>query len=123
MSIMTVRIPKIDVGTPTTTRNYQSWDTVEVHFHGFEDLPAATNDQVESPVFACFGHRWLLRLYPGGNSQSYSGNISIYLKNRSDKGISIEYGIRIKTGKGKEKFDLTSSRETTNFAPSGECWG
>lgn len=52
---------------PPCDNTLNGWEKVEVHFHSFPDLPAAQGDSVDSPEFYCFGCKWKLELYPGGN--------------------------------------------------------
>ena len=54
----------------------------EVRFDGFAGLPTTkSNDNfTDSPEFTCFGHRWSLRLYPGGARRSDDGMVAVFLR-------------------------------------------
>mmetsp|Transcript_10964 Transcript_10964/g.20062 ORF Transcript_10964/g.20062 Transcript_10964/m.20062 type:complete len:395 (-) Transcript_10964:147-1331(-) len=92
-------ITTVDVGTPPTGYSYEEWKTVEVHFHGFADLPS---ESVESPEFICVGHKWRLSLIPGGQDFSDPGMVNIYIKLSSDEDIDLMYVFTVKDSDGKE---------------------
>ncbi|KAL7529388.1 hypothetical protein ACHAXR_002939 [Thalassiosira sp. AJA248-18] len=107
MSVQTICIPKIDVGTPSEVylshKTYKAYEAVDVCFHGFENLPVTRGACVHSPEFACFGHQWRILLFPGGATHSDYGMVSIYIENRSDhdENITVQFGINVKNKKGK----------------------
>ena len=114
MSIQTSRITKVHVGTPPTRKE---WEVIEVHYNGFEGLPSERGVPVHSPEFTCFGHKWCLKVYPGGHSESKDGMVSLYLVNRSNKSITINFGFSVKNKNGKGVNDAVS--DGTEFAPYG----
>lgn len=72
------------------------WEVVPVHFNGFASLNAKKGTFTESPEFNCCGNRWCLRLYPGGDSETKDGFITIFLYNCSGKSIVVEFDIAAK---------------------------
>ena len=69
------------VGTVTSTNSKdKDWKSFEVSFDGFANLPAKKGVDIFSPEFACFGHKWRLSIYPGGNRSSKNGMVSIFLE-------------------------------------------
>ena len=80
--------------------------TFEVRFDGFADLPTRKADYncVESPQFTCFGHQWLLRLHPGGDSRSADGKVAVYLLHMSDESIEIECKLIVEEGPNTAAF-------------------
>lgn len=111
----------VDVGTPSP--DFQEWATTEVRYHGFADLPAAKAkmkggpDYTTSPGFTCLGRQWDLTVYPGGHPDSGDGMISIYLLNRSDKGIKIKYCLCVRGPTGNDVICLSSPQSF--FGPRG----
>ena len=80
---------RVAVGTPQN--GFQKWESAEVDFHGFADLPAARGDCTLSPNFICLGHEWRLCFFPGGEENSDDGMVAVYLDHTSDERIEIEY--------------------------------
>ena len=92
---------RVDVGTPSVSLS--GWTTTEVGFHGFANLTTTRNESVESPKFSCFGHQWLLALYPGGHANSPEGYFAVSIVNLSDTSIKIQYGYSVRdAADGKE---------------------
>ena len=91
---------KVDFGTPSS--NFEDWTTAEVRFHGFADLSTATI----SPVFSCFGHNWLVEIYPGGEEDSVDGYVAVRLCNMSNSSIKIQWCISVRDADGKEVVHL-----------------
>lgn len=62
--------------------------------------------RVDSAEFSCFGHQWILRLYPYGSYDDAmdpdEGYASIRLVNQSDSPISIYCGFSVRNARGKE---------------------
>ena len=92
----------MDVGTPASDFEREEWTTTEVRFHGFASLPSERDVEVESPEFSCFGHEWVLDIYPGGKENSDDGYVAVYLSNMSNKPIKIQYGFSVRDAFGKE---------------------
>ena len=69
MSNQTTIVPQLHVGTPPIKSiNANKWEVIEVHCNGFEDLPSERGVLILSPAFTSFGHKWRLRIYPGGDT-------------------------------------------------------
>ena len=88
------------VGTPSLCLD--GWTRTEVCFHGFSDLSTTRDEEVASPIFSCFGHTWLVELYPGGDEKSNDGYVAIDLGNMSNEAIKIQYGFSVRDAAGKE---------------------
>jgi len=82
---------KVDVGTPPD--GFEGWTSVVVRFHGFATLPTTRDESnyITSSEFSCFGHQWVVDLYPGGHTMSEEGYVSVSLRNRSNTSIKINY--------------------------------
>ena len=52
----------VDIGTPPSELfgewDIREWETTQVRFHGFADLPTERNQPVDSPEFASSGRHW-----------------------------------------------------------------
>ena len=90
----------VNVGTPPS--NFGAWITTEVHFHKFADLTTATDEEVESSEFLCFGHTWRVRLYPGGHADSDEGMVAAFLWHLSKSPITVVWSLSIRNSRGKE---------------------
>ena len=87
----------------TAPPGYQNeWVTHTVHYHGFASLLVARGECVPSPEFMLLGNPWRLELFPGGYGDAEEGMVSIYLGNRSNKAIDIEFSFSINDGNGKQ---------------------
>ena len=126
-NIETSRIRKIDVGTPPSTITSDGWEIIQVHYHGFENLTTTRNEYVPSPEFTYFGHNWRLLIYPGGRASSDHGMACIFLQNRSNKSITLQYGYAVVKNNGNRNgwISWLSKNEGNEFAPIGiiDCWG
>jgi hypothetical protein len=89
------------MGTPPPGYD-EEWATHTVHVHGFASLPSVRGEAVDSPEFVLLENPWLLRIYPGGRQDTEEGMVSIYLENRSNKSIEINYGFSVSDGNGKQ---------------------
>jgi hypothetical protein len=108
------------VGTAPPGYN-QEWGKHTVHVHGFGSLSTVRRASVDSPEFMLLGNPWRLQICPGGSSNAAEGMVSLYLYNRSDKAIEIDYGFSVNDGNGKQ---VAYKRQATpqNFGPVG-TWG
>jgi len=91
---------ELDAGTPPN--GFKDWTTALVRFHGFADLTTARGEYVESPEFSCFGHQWVLSVYPGGSENSAEGYVSVGIVNKSNTSIKIQWGFSVRDADGKE---------------------
>ncbi|KAL7523429.1 hypothetical protein ACHAXR_000177, partial [Thalassiosira sp. AJA248-18] len=94
----------VAVGTPPPGYSYDEAveACVKVHFHGFASLPAAVDEEVESPQFTCFGHNWTLDLYPGGYEDSNEGMIAVHLCHHSNGSINVDFDFIVRDLDGTE---------------------
>ena len=112
---------EVDVGTPP--EGYNEWTTALVRFHGFADLPTTRDVFVRSSQFSCFGHQWMLGLYPGGRANSEEGKVSITLCNKSSIGIKIQYGYSVRDADGREVVCQKSSTDEFDvLGSSNSAW-
>mmetsp|Transcript_33110 Transcript_33110/g.69684 ORF Transcript_33110/g.69684 Transcript_33110/m.69684 type:complete len:413 (-) Transcript_33110:557-1795(-) len=94
-------VAKVDFGTPPN--NFPEWETAEVRFHAFRELDSTRGVAVGSPAFTCLGHRWSLRLFPGGCHNSAQGNTGIHLRHLSEQKIRIKFGFCMKDSHGRDE--------------------
>jgi hypothetical protein len=113
------------MGTPPPGY-HQEWVTHTFHVHGFGRLPSHRNAFVDSPEFMLLGNQWSLEMYPGGRANADEGMVTLYLNNRSNKAIEIDYGFSINDGNGKQ-VSYEQSGTPFNFAPvvgtASNSWG
>jgi hypothetical protein len=107
------------MGTPPPDYD-GGWVTHTVHCHGFESLSAEEAEFVDSPEFEGIGNRWFLMIYPGGDTSAARGMVSLYLYNKSNKAIEIDFGFSVYDGNGKQ---VAYNRKKTphNFTVNGGC--
>ena len=96
----------------------EGWEIFEVLFENFVGLRHSTGVYVSSPEFTCFGHKWCLALYPGGEltlDGEPSGSVSIYLTHKSDGEVevysSLAANIYFHRDMGKYKFPPRGSAD------------
>jgi hypothetical protein len=114
----------------TSSSEFTSWSSSErttkiIWIHGFASLSTVRGAFVDSPEFEGVGNQWRLVIYPGGYSTAAEGMVSIFLRNRSDKAIDIEYGFSAIDGNGKQ-VAYNRSDGPRNFGPKGStsyAWG
>ncbi|EJK57828.1 hypothetical protein THAOC_22093, partial [Thalassiosira oceanica] len=88
-------IEEIHVGTKPGPLS--DWAIKKIHFHGFAGLPTTRNVAVTSPEFSCFGHKWMVQIYPGGNDPfTIGGYAAVFLYNQSSESIQAHYKIVMK---------------------------
>ena len=80
-----VSVSTLDMWDLPLSMFHEEWKSFLIHFHKFAELPTTKGNRFESPEFTCNGHKWVLRLYPGGNTSDDddNGSISLYLSHRS----------------------------------------
>ena len=77
-------------------------ETFEVRIDGFEGLPTRKGvDFTDSSEFTCFGHRWSLRVYPGGSASSENGQVACYLRHKSDESVVVQATFLVKQSSTK----------------------
>jgi hypothetical protein len=66
-------------------------------------------------------------IYPCGEEDAAEGMVSVYLANRSNKAIEIDYGFSISDGSGKqvayEQFDGPHHFASVGDADGNNLWG
>lgn len=67
-----------------------STEYFEVRFDRFADLPGKKGHDYVDSDFVCFGRRWCLRLWPGGNTNSRQGYVAVFLVHKSAGRIEVE---------------------------------
>ena len=115
-------ISRVDVGMPP--ENFEGWVAANVCFHGFANLSATTRGEyVESPVFSCFGHQWVLKLYPGGRDNSDEGYVAIGIVNRSNTSIKIQYCYSVRDANCREVVHRSyTNKEFCALGSSTNAW-
>jgi len=112
------------VGTPLPGY-HQEWLTRTVHVHDFPSRSAEGGEFVWSPEFEGFGNQWCVRIFPGGCANAGEGMVSLYLYNKSNKAIEIDFGFSVNDRNGNlVAYIRTSTPE--NFDPlggNGSSWG
>ena len=123
----------VHVGTPPSVPPAGPyWVTRKIHFHGFAGLPATRDEEVKSPEFSCFGHKWTVEIYPGGGEDSKEGYVAVHLENESPESIQAHFKILMrhptdhakqtlrvedsKTFEGKDSDKESSGWGSRNFA-------
>ncbi|EJK77741.1 hypothetical protein THAOC_00407 [Thalassiosira oceanica] len=113
----------MQIGAPP--RRLSDWVIAPMHFNGFAGLPTTKGECVKSPEFSCFGHRWRLLIYPGGDNDSNNGRVAQRLLNETEKCIYVEFKFIIKhpNGSGLD-FCRGDDGEISKFTPkSSEAVG
>lgn len=111
----------VHVGSPPT--DFPSEETQLVHFHDFLNLPTTKNEAVYSPHFCCAGHKWQLKVYPGGETEAEHKMMSVFLVSTSSSRLAASFAIKIKKSSGHY---LDKSRgEFGDFDIFDQCvsWG
>ena len=103
-------------GTPPS--NYKCWESKTFHIHNFLDLPdtKGNDNVVKLPKFKCYGHTWLLAVYPGGREKSSDGYVAVKIGNSSNEKISVDFKITLLDADGKESHRI--NKEMRVFQPS-----
>ena len=105
------------MGTPPPDYDGE-WLTHSVHVHGFESLSVARGGSFDSPEFMLLGNQWILEIFPGGDEGAAEGMVSIFLWNRSNKAIDIDFGFSVNDENGKQvAYERTATPQ--NFASVG----
>merc|ERR1740138_817429 len=75
----------------------------------WSSMPPAVN----SADVECAGHRWRLRIYPGGREEEFAGHVSLYLYySGREQGVTTSYTLRIVNQlDGKADFVVSVSRK------------
>ena len=84
-------VTTLDVGKMPSSG--ESWESFKILFHGFADLPSSVGQFTRSPNFTCNGHKWCVRIYPGGYEHGNFGKLSVYLEHCSEGNATVSYEI------------------------------
>ena len=82
---MSARLEPVQVGVPPPGQQLSDRVIAPVHFNGFGGLTTTKGESVDSPEFSCFGHKWTVELYPGGDVGSVDGCVSLWLQNETEE--------------------------------------
>ena len=116
-----IKDAKVSVGCPpSSSGSGDEWTSCQFLIHDFANLSTTKEHYVVSPEFNCYGHEWLLRVYPGGYDQATEGKVSIYLHHLSKETITTRFGIKVIDKIGKTRGAVTSIKQafTANYS-----WG
>mmetsp|Transcript_18742 Transcript_18742/g.39435 ORF Transcript_18742/g.39435 Transcript_18742/m.39435 type:complete len:428 (+) Transcript_18742:121-1404(+) len=109
------RITKIDVGTPPYSQSSCQSTKFQFHFHAFESLSTEKGHGIFSSKFQCFGHEWLLSLFPGGLPSAKAGFVSVgLLKSSKEESISVMYEFTVRDLNGDDVIN-DSNYETHEY--------
>ena len=102
------------------------WKCFQFRFHDFASIRSTKGYFIESPEFSCNGHRWQLRVYPGGNKDAVEGYVSASLHHLSDGRIKTKFCIGTYTYTcsygSKETYKTgTLDNEFTRISQSWVC--
>src|SRR6056300_625087 len=93
----------------------EGWKSYKVNIHDFAAIDATEGNFFWTPEFSCNGHRWGLKIYPGGHGTD-NGCFSIYLARRSKEGILATFEMKIFNKFG----DVVGGKQMTYFYPPGD---
>ncbi len=121
-----VSVTTLDVWnlSPSTFNNDKQWKSFLIHFHHFADHPSPPGHRLDSREFTCNGQKWSLRIYPGGNSTSNEGSVSLYLNHRSrgsatatfEAKIINKYGDTIETRRSADDRHFDSGSRNSGWS-------
>ncbi|KAL9190035.1 hypothetical protein ACHAXT_007246 [Thalassiosira profunda] len=119
MSAPVARVPTVDVGTPPPSNAYNfvrntTWETVEVHYHGLEDMPVDMGIFAE---FSCLGCRWSMGIFPGGTPASGDGYMALKLNHLSGPPVEVRF---IVTAKNRFEKQIAHCKDQNKFFPPGD---
>ena len=111
----------IHVGSPAVSDPLEEGVAV-VNYHSYAKLPSLKGEATISPPFWLVGHKWLLTLYPGGDSSSTDGMVSVYLVSAGSSKIVVKFDIMVKLAGGGNSRKITTN-DPVVFTERGEGWG
>jgi len=92
-------------GKDQTTDNKESgWETRKVVIEDYAYLRNDEGHEIESDEFKCFGNRWRLCIYPGGDNGATDGMASLYIELASGAEITLKYSLCVKDPKNKDEI-------------------
>ncbi|EJK47180.1 hypothetical protein THAOC_34122 [Thalassiosira oceanica] len=115
--LMITLLEPVEVGAPPG--RLSDWVIAPVRFNEFAGLRTTKGVAVYSPEFSCFGHRWTLGVFPGGDDDSNNGFVALRLVNETEECIGVEFKFIIKHPRGGENvWGGTCTGEMSMFAPA-----
>ncbi|KAL7537037.1 hypothetical protein ACHAWF_005635 [Thalassiosira exigua] len=80
----------------------RKWIVTPVLFHDFAQLDTTLDRHYLSPQFSSLGHSWMVDVCPGGDRESDPGLVALFLRNKTERPIRVEYSMIIKGKRGQE---------------------
>lgn len=85
----------------------EGWKSFQFNIHEFAALEATKKHYFCTPDFSWSGHRWALKIYPGGCKEATEGNVSVFLSLRSEGSTTATFRMTI-----LDKFGNTKKAKT-----------
>jgi hypothetical protein len=101
----------------STVRKWQGTYTFQIE--GYSGLPTRVAECVESPEFTLCGHKWQLRIFPGGSLESHKEYVSYYLASKSNRIARAGYRLIIVNQVAGLEDEGFSSTAVRLFEPRG----
>ncbi len=115
----------VGLGCPPPQSSFVSGNerkSFQFHFHDYPKLSTTKDHFVASPTFIFNGHRWELRVYPGGTNEAAEGQVSVCLHYLSEGSITTRYGIKV-IDKFGGSMKAKSSLQRRNFGGDTKSYG
>eukprot|EP00984_Skeletonema_dohrnii_P024529 scaffold13669_cov78-Skeletonema_dohrnii-CCMP3373.AAC.1 len=112
-------IATLDMGNPSSSD--EGCESVKILIHRFADLPSASGQFTQSSEFTYNGHRWCIKLYPGGHSEAREGYLSLHLRHCSGGYATAAFEVSI-----LDKYQSVQHTKKTplcNFCSKNKTWG
>jgi len=100
-------IVTLDMGSPSSSD--EEWGSVKILIHRFADLPSAVGQYTLSPEFTWNGHRWCIKVYPGGKTEA--SGLSLHLQLNSGGNATATFTLNLHNKFQREH----STRKQTDF--------
>ena len=93
-----------------------------ITFDNFVGLPSEKGQAVKSSEFSCFGNQLQLSLYPGGDSRSSNGMVSLYFERRSEgRDLAVKSSLAIDYNDGEDQ--IIRRAKAVFDGSEANCWG
>ena len=112
---MSTRLEPVHVGAPTG--GLSDWVIAPVYFNGFVGLTTTKGESVESPEFTCFGHKWSVHMFPGGDNDSDDRYVALHISNRTEEAIEVIVKVVVKHPNGVKDYRKVVAKSSTSFRP------
>ena len=113
---MSSRLDPVHVGSPNG--RLSDWVIAPVYFNGFVGLTTTKGESVESPEFTCFGHKWSVHMFPGGDNDSDDRYVALHISNRTEEAIEVIVKVVVKHPNGVKDLSKGSSKVIYKFSPA-----